>query len=431
MLRRRLALLVALGLGPLALSICSSATAATPVPGRYIVVLKGRAPVADFAGTASRLGATVERSFPELHAVVVSLPTDRLPALAGDPMVAYVTPDRRVALRPLERASVAPTTPTGVMRIGAGPDNGTGTSVSPNRPERTTAVAVVDTGISNRSDLNVAGGYDCSGAGDFSDANGHGTHVAGIIGGKGLPGVVGVSPGTPLYAVRVFDASGSGPLSNVICGLNWVSDHATANRIKAVNLSLSEPGSDDRFCGNTNQDPLHLAVCELAGSQIVVVTAAGDHGEDLATSIPASYNEVVAVTAMADFDGRPGGKAPEATCRDGGRDDTAAHFSDYAAAGRRDQDHVIAAPGVCIASDWNDGGTKALSGTSMAAAHVSGLVARCFDSDACSGKDGPQVIDKLRTDAAERPEGTGFDGDTSRPITDRYYGNLVWDRRGY
>jgi len=430
MLRRWLALMVALALGPLAMSFSSSAGAAPSGSGRYIVVLKDRASVADLAGTASRLGATVERRFPALRTVVVSLPTGRLSALARDPRVAYVTPDRRVGLHSLDQASVAPTAPTGVTRIGAAPDNGTGTEVSPNRPEKPAAVAVVDTGISNRPDLNVAGGYDCSGAGDFSDANGHGTHVAGIIAGKGLPGVVGVSPGTPLYAVRVFDASGSGPLSNVICGLNWVSHHAAVNNIRALNLSLSEPGSDDRFCGDTNHDPLHLAVCDLTGGQVVVVTAAGDKGEDLVKAIPASYNEVVAVTAMADFDGQPGGKAPEATCGDGGRDDTAADFSNYGAAGKRDQDHVIAAPGVCITSDWNDGGTHTLSGTAMAAAHVSGLVARCYDSNRCAGKDNTQVVDKLRKDAAERPAGTGFVGDPQQPITGKYYGNLLWVR-GY
>jgi subtilisin len=228
----------------------------------------------------------------------------------------------------------------------------------------------------------------------------------------------------------VFDDSGSGDVSNVICGLNWVVEHATADNIKVVNLSLGEPGSTDGHCGYDNNDPLHTAVCQLADGGVTVVAAAGNESENLAKSIPAAYHEVVAVTAMADFDGQPGGKAPQATCEDGGRDDTAADFSDYAAPGTRNQDHTIAAPGVCITSDWKDGGTNTISGTSMAAPHVTGLVARCYDSDACSGKDAYQVIDKLRKDAAERPTGSGFVGDTGQPIAGKYYGNLAWDR-GY
>jgi hypothetical protein len=62
----------------------------------------------------------------------------------------------------------------------------------------------------------------------------------------------------------------------------------------------------------------------------------------------------------------------------------------------------------------------------VAAAHVAGLVARCFDSNACAGDGTTQVVDKLRRDAARRPSGSGFAGDTSRPASDRYYGNLAW-----
>ena len=81
-----------------------------------------------------------------------------------------------------------------------------------------------------RPDLNVVGGFDCAtgdllgtllgGGSTTKDSNGHGTHVSGTVAAKDTGmGVVGVSPGTPLYAVRVFSSFGSGSLSNVVCGL--------------------------------------------------------------------------------------------------------------------------------------------------------------------------------------------------------------------
>jgi subtilisin family serine protease len=298
-----------------------------------------------------------------------------------------------------------------------------------NGPPKHTAVAVVDTGIAKRADLNVAGGYDCSGAGNFSDGNGHGTHVAGIVADKGIPGVIGVSPGTPLYAVRVMDADGSGSLSDVVCGLNWVADHASADNIKVANVSLGDRGSDDGDCGAKNNDAVHAAVCRLTVAGVTVVAAAGNDAENMSRSIPASYDEVLSVTAMADFDGKPGGLA-QPTCQDGGQDDSAADFSDYATPGSADADHTIAAPGVCITSTWNDGGTETISGTSMASPHVAGLVARCIDAGPCAGLSPSQIVAKLRADAAARPADAGFLGDSHDPIPGRYYGDLAWDR-GY
>jgi subtilisin family serine protease len=287
----------------------------------------------------------------------------------------------------------------------------------------------------NRPDLNVVGGYDCSSSsrdrsGSTADNNGHGTHVAGIVADKGIPGVIGVSPGTPLYAVRVFGSNGAGDLSAVICGLNWVAQNAAADNIKVVNMSLGGQGSNDGNCGNTDQDPLHTAVCRVNAAGVTVVAAAGNDGENLANSTPAAYDEVLTVTAMADFDGKPGGLAPTAPCSDGGHDDAAADFSDYAVPGSPDADHVIAAPGACITSTWNDGKTKSLSGTSMASPHVAGLVARCIDAGPCAGMTPAQIIAKLRADAAARPADQGFLGDTHKPIDGKYYGNLA-DDLGY
>jgi subtilisin family serine protease len=279
-----------------------------------------------------------------------------------------------------------------------------------------------------RPDLNVVGAHDCSGGdGTTADGNGHGTHVAGIIADKGIPGVIGVSPGTPLYAVRVFDSSGTGAVSNVICGLNWVAENARADNIKVVNMSLGGEGSDDGHCGETDGDAFHAAVCRVTGEGVTVVAAAGNNDANLAGSTPAAYPEVLTVTAMSDFDGRPGGQGVAPPCKDGKTDDIAADFSDYATPGSAEAEHTIAAPGVCITSTWKDGGTKTISGTSMASPHVAGLVARCIEAGPCARLTPAQIIAKLRSDAASKAADRGFHGDPDHPIHGKYYGYLATD----
>jgi subtilisin family serine protease len=436
MLRRWFVAVLVMALVPVGMTLSSTA-GSSGVLGRYIVVLKDSANADAVAGRAAGLGATVDSLFGSVNALVVSLPVLRLGALQRDPRVAFVTADRPVRL--LDSAAGIRATggaPTGVMRIGAWPLPKVAT------PAKRAAVAIVDTGIMVRPDLNVAGGYDCANdlLGDLlgggngnsaipADNNGHGTHVAGIVGALDTgQGVVGVSPGTPLYAVRVFSSFGAGSLSNVICGLNWVAEHAAADNIKVVNMSLGGEGTDDGHCGTTDQDAFHAAVCRVNAAGVTVVVAAGNDGGDLAKTVPASYDETLAVTAMADFDGKPGGLFTGASpCSTKGTDDTAASFSDYAVPGSPDAGHVIAAPGVCITSTWNDGGFKSISGTSMASPHVAGLVARCIDAGRCAGLTPAQIGAKLRADAAARPADQGFLGDTHRPVPGKDYGNLADD----
>jgi subtilisin family serine protease len=159
---------------------------------------------------------------------------------------------------------------------------------------------------------------------------------------------------------------------------------------------------------------------------VTVVVAAGNSKVNLVDTVPASYDEVLTVSAMADYDGVPGGvTAP--TCADTkDQDDTYASFSNWAV-GEEDSVHVVSAPGVCISSTWKNGGFQSLSGTSMASPHVAGLVARCIDAGPCAGMSPAQIIQKIRADAAARPAGTGFSGDPTMPFggEPRYYGHLV------
>jgi len=346
-----------------------------------------------------------------LKGYAATIPQARIGDVRRDPRVAFVSEDR-----PVE--AVAQSVPTGIDRIDAEPSLHT-------FPTWNLAVAVIDTGSGPHSDLNVVGGTNCSTGRSFSDGNGHGTHVAGTIGAlNNAAGVVGVAPGVPIYSVRVLNNQGSGSWSSVICGIDWVTTHASQLNIKVANMSLGGAGVDDRNCGNTNGDALHKAICGSVAAGVTYVVAAGNNGTDLGGFVPAAYDEVLAVTAIADFNGQPGGGAA-ATCR-AGVDDTAADFSNFTGIGSPDAGHTIAAPGVCILSTWKGGGYNTISGTSMASPHAAGTAALCIATGACTSPVPGDVIAKLRFDASVQPLGYGFTGDPNSPVGDRYFGYLIY-----
>jgi len=419
---------------PIAAALCLLVLTASPAvlareahAGRYIVVLKDRVarPGAVASEHARRFGLDVRHVYRSaIRGYAATISRSALSDLRSDARVAFVSADRAIT------ADVQ-TLPTGVNRI----EGDQSSTTSGNGSGAVSIdVAVIDTGIDlDHPDLNVVGGKNCSGGrrSNFDDGNGHGSHVAGTIGARddGL-GVVGMAPGARLWAVRSLNNAGSGSTSSIVCGIDFVDSKSPARGgpIRVANMSLGGAGSDDGSCGTKNSDAMHAAICRAVGHGVTFVVSAGNSHANLSGSVPAAYNEVLTVTAVADFNGAAGGGAA-ATCR-ADVDDTAADFSNFTFAGSADQGHTIAAPGVCIRSTWKGGVYRTISGTSMASPHVAGTAALCIATGGCAGSQS-QIRQKLRNDAAGRPQSYGFVGDPYRPIhtgngSTLFYGHLVY-----
>jgi hypothetical protein len=326
------------------------------VPGRYIVVLQ---PGVDAASVAIGHGAIPEQAYSHaLNGFAGQLSPRQVAALRADLRVVSLEVDQVVSI-----ADQA--TPTGISRIFA-PGNGNIDIDKADDWRVDVDVAVIDTGIdATHPDLNVVASVNCSGGAPWksscgnggADDNNHGTHVAGTIGAldNGI-GVVGVAPGARLWAVKVLNSQGSGYMSWIVAGIDYVA--ANSASIEVANMSLG--------CECTSA-AMNTAIANAVAAGVVFVVAAGNNDADAATFSPANHPDVVTVSALADFNGLPGGGASP-TCRTD-QDDTLADFSNFGATVE------IAAPGVCILSTVPGGGYDTYSGTSMASPHVAGAAA--------------------------------------------------------
>ncbi|MEK4873396.1 S8 family peptidase [Bacillus sp. FSL W8-0102] len=204
-------------------------------------------------------------------------------------------------------------------------------------------IAVIDTGIAPHSDLNIAGGVSTVDyTSSYKDDNGHGTHVAGIIGAKrnGI-GIAGVAPDAQIYAVKALDKNGNGNLQDIAEALDW----AIANKMDIINMS---------FGTSTDSKILHDLVDKAYKSGILLVAAGGNNGNSSGTGdtveYPAKYSSVVAVSSLNSNKNR----------------------SVFSATGPEIE---VSAPGENIVSTYLNGEYAVGSGTSMATPHVAGMLA--------------------------------------------------------
>lgn len=297
-----------------------------PIADQYIVVLK--------PGANSRALAAIAKVSPKyvydaaLNGFAAKLNHGQLAALQRHPQVAYIEQDMEVKA---EATQAGPT--WGLDRIDqrALPLSG---SFAYNRTGAGVRVYVIDSGIrTSHSDFGgrAAAVFDAFG-GNGQDCNGHGTHVAGTVGGARY----GVAKGVYLRSVRVLDCNGSGSWSAIIAGINWVAN----NHIKPAVANLSLGGSYNAS--------VNIAVTNMINKGVFTAVAAGNSNQNACNFSPASAPGTLTIAASD-------------------RNDNKGSFSNYG--GCVD----VYAPGVSITSAWFNGGANTMNGTSMASPHAAAV----------------------------------------------------------
>ncbi len=324
----------------LVVSICGALSASAPalaqegragdvIPGKYIVVAdEGRDP----AAVARWQNARDRQVLPLVNGFAATLDAAQVRALRASARVAYVEPDRVVTADATQNMDTNGD-PWGLDRIDqmALPLSRTYTYA---RDGAGVYAYVIDTGLqANHPDFGgrAQNVYDALG-GSGADCHGHGTHVAGTIGGT----TYGVAKRVNLRGVRVLGCTGSGSTSGIITALNWLRTNAVKPAV--ANMSL----------GGGRSTSLNSAANNLANSGVFLAVAAGNENQNACNVSPASAASAY-TTAASD------------------RTDLKASFSNWGSC-------VDGwAPGVSIKSAWLSSGTRTISGTSMASPHVAGV----------------------------------------------------------
>ncbi len=262
----------------------------TPIP----VIFRTHASPESFAVEASAEGATYVSPLDLIGGVAATVTADELRHLSYDSDVDWIALDAPMdsssrGERDDDAGRMNPKTvyPFAAGAPGAWSSGATGEDVT---------VAVIDSGISDHEDFQgrVRARFDMSSVSDgVRDDNGHGTYIAGIIGGRGRD-YIGMAPDSRLLSLRVSGSDGKALASDVVGALQWVVDHKDERNIRVVNISLTSIVPD-----SYKQDPLDAAVEQAWLHGIVVVVSAGNYGTDAFSADHAPANDPFVITAGA------------------------------------------------------------------------------------------------------------------------------------
>jgi subtilisin family serine protease len=346
------------------------AIAAESPSTEFIIVFEDKVPRATSNKIITDAGGQIIRTFARVfNGSVVFGTFAKMEALAKNPNVLLVEENLEVTTTAIQNSA-----PWGLDRIDQQALPLSTTYDDGDFQGANTKSYVVDSGIDpSNTDFEgrVTTGYDAVQDGLGSgDCDGHGTHVAGTIGSK----TFGVAKKTTLIPVRVLDCAGSGLYSSVIAGLNWIAGNYIPGEPAVVNMSLGGPASST----------LDEAVNNLISKGLSVVVAAGNDNLNACDYSPARTPDAITVGAT-------------------NTDDSRASYSNFGSC------LDIFAPGTSIPSTWLGVNYYAiLSGTSMAAPHVAGVIVRFLSQ--YPGLSPAQVTKSIKTSSTKNlvtSEGTG------------------------
>jgi serine protease AprX len=342
------------------------------------VIVRESVPTTNTAeGLVDAVGGHVTRELPLVGGFAADVPGDRLAALTHDASVAGLWADAHLRMASTPTNQYDTWEPNlawrKAIRLNQVSVDGSGVTV-----------ALLDTGVSQVDDLGqrVDARIDFTPGGAGEDAYGHGTHLAGVIAGNGSDSGGkwrGVAPGAHLISIKVAGADGATDVSVVIAALQWVVSHRDQYHIRVLNLAFGTDGDQSYAL-----DPLDAAVERAWAAGITVVVSAGNRGSDAGTINKPGDDPYVITVGAADLNGTSDRS-----------DDRVAPFSSRGPTQDGFEKPDLVAPGITIVSTRSAGSTidqqhaDAVvdanyfkgTGTSQAAAVVSGVAALMYDVD--------------------------------------------------